>query len=116
MTNLTQGGLILHKPDVPTELRAFENLQNMSQSQNQRVGFTYLGLKMTNMTDYDRLVAHGLNLEVTDKPCFKGLYNRQLEDVYRNVEMGGVLVCCKNKRGGNMLLTCPSGLPWWCSG
>ena len=47
-----------------TELCAFENLQNMSQSQNQIVGFMFLGLKMMNMTDYDRPVALNLKLKL----------------------------------------------------
>lgn len=59
-TSLTHGRLIVYKPDVPTELRASENLQNMSQSQNQRVGFL---VSWANDDTYDRLVAHDLNFK-----------------------------------------------------
>lgn len=59
-TSLTPGSLIVYKPDVPTELRASENLQNMSQSQNQRVGFS---VSWANDDTCDRLVAHDLNFK-----------------------------------------------------
>lgn len=58
--SLTHRGLILYQPDVPTDLRAFANLQNVSRCQNQRVGFS---VSWANDDKYDRPVAHDLNFK-----------------------------------------------------